>query len=111
YQFTFIHCNADWTISPLKPNEYISGNLFDNINDYSFSTTTFKVYTHYDIQFPTRDMKPKVSGNYILKVYRNFDESDIILTRRFMVVEDKFIITASPKIATTASLRFNSQEI
>jgi hypothetical protein len=111
YQFTFIHCTHDWKPSQLKPNEYIKGNLFENINDYSFSTTTFQVYTHYSVNFPSNEMKPKLSGNYILKVYRNFDENDIILTRRFMVVEDKFIITPSPKIATVAGERFTSQEI
>lgn len=111
YQYTFIHCSADWQPSNLKPNEYIRGQLFDNITDYSFSNSTFKVYTHYNLNFPTNEMKPKLSGNYILKVYRNFDENDIILTRRFMVVEDKYIITPSPKIATNAAYRFNSQEI
>lgn len=111
YQYTYIHCSSDWKPSNLKPNEYLAGNLFENIMEYSFSTTTFQTYTHYNLNFPTKDMKPKLSGNYIIKIYRNFDESDIILTRRFMVVEDKFIITPSPKIASNASLRFNSQEI
>lgn len=111
YQFTLIHCTSDWQLSNLKPNEYLRGNMFENINDYSFSTTTFQVYTHYNIDFPTADMKPKLSGNYIIKIYRNFDENDIILTRRFMVVDDKFIITPSAKIATNPNVRFTSQEI
>ena len=111
YQFTFIHCSSDWQPSNLKPNEYIRGNMFENINDYSFSSNTFQVYTHYNINFPSADMKPKLSGNYIIKVYRNFDENDIILTRRFMIVEDKFIITPSAKVATNPSVRFSSQEV
>ncbi len=111
YQYTFIHCSSDWKPSNLKPNEYLTGNLFLNINNYSFSTTTFQVYTHYQINFPENDMKPKLSGNYILKVYRNFDENDLILTRRFMVVDDKFVITPSVKVATNPNVRFNSQEI
>src|SRR5574343_57741 len=111
YQFTLIHCTSDWQLSNLKPNEYLRGNMFENINDYSFSTTTFQVYTHYNVDFPTADMKPKLSGNYIIKIYRNFDENDIILTRRFMVVDDKFIITPSAKIATNPNVRFTSQEI
>lgn len=111
YQYTIIHCSSDWQLSNLKPNEYIRGNMFENINEYSFSTTTFQVYTHYKVDFPTAEMKPKLSGNYIIKVYRNFDENDIILTRRFMVVDDKFIITPSAKIATNPSERFSSQEL
>lgn len=111
YQYTYIHCTSDWQPSPLKPNEILNGNLFENITDYSFSTTTFQTYTHYNIYFPTADMKPKLSGNYILKVYRNFDENDIILTRRFMVVDDKFVISPSARIATNPGQRFTSQEI
>lgn len=111
YQYTFIHCSANWEASNLRPNEYITGNFFENINDYQFSTTTFQVYTHYDIVFPTNEMKPKLSGNYILKVYRNYDENDIILTQRFMVVDDKFIIHGTANSATAPSLRNTNHEI
>ena len=111
YQYTFIHCSSDWKPSNLKPNEYLTGNLFQNINTYAFSTTTFQVYTHYQITFPENEMKPKLSGNYILKLYINFDENDLILTRRFMVVDDKFVITPSVKVATNPNVRFSDQEI
>lgn len=111
YQFTYIHCSANWELSPLRPNEYINGVFFENINNYAFSTSTFQQFTHYQIDFPTSEMKPKLSGNYILKVYRNFDENDVVLTRRFMVVDDKFIIKASANSATNPALRFTKQEI
>lgn len=111
YQYTIIHCSSDWKPSNLKPNEYITGSLFETITNYSFSTTTFQTYTHYHLDFPTPELKPKLSGNYIIKVYRNFDENDLILTRRFMVVDDKFVITPDPKIASNAAIRFTSQEI
>ena len=34
YQFTFIHCSSDWKPSNLKKNDYLSGNLFQNILEY-----------------------------------------------------------------------------
>lgn len=111
YQYTYIHCTSDWQLSNLRPNEYLTGNLFENVVNYSFSSTTFQTFTHYDLIFPTQEMKPKLSGNYILKIYRNFDENDLILTRRFMVVDDKFVIEPSVKIATNPSWRFTSQEV
>lgn len=111
YQYTIIHCSSDWKPSNLKPNEYIAGSLFETITNYAFSTTTFQTYTHYHLDFPTAELKPKLSGNYIIKVYRNFDENDLILTRRFMVVDDKFVISPDPKIASNANIRFTSQEI
>lgn len=111
YQYTIIHCSANWEPSNLRPNEYIAGNFFENINNYSFSTTTFQVYTHYSIVFPTQEMKPKLSGNYIIKVYRNFDEKDIVLTWRFMVVDDKFIIKGTANSATSPVYRNTMQEV
>jgi hypothetical protein len=111
YQFTFIHCSSDWKVSNLKPNEYLTGAMFENITNYTFSSTTFQVYTHYNVNFPSTEMKPKLSGNYILKIFRNFDENDLILTHRFMVVDDKFVLTPSVKVATNPSVRFTSQEL
>jgi hypothetical protein len=111
YQFTFIHCSSDWKPSNLKKNEYLAGNFFQNILEYSFSTSTFQVFTHYGVSFPSDEMKPTLSGNYLLVVYRNFDEQDIILSRRFMVVDDKFVINPSVKIATNAADRFIKQEV
>lgn len=111
YQYTFVHCSANWEPSDLLPNEYLVGNFFENVNDYSFSNNTFQSYTHYEIKFPSDEIRPKYSGNYILKVYRNFDESDIVITWRFMVVDDKFVIDATARSATNVDKRFNSHEI
>ncbi len=111
YQYTFIHCSSNWELSALRPNEYLAGSFFENVTNYHFSSTTFQVYTHYSIVFPTPEMKPKLSGNYILKVYRNFDETDIVLTHRFMVVDDKFMISGGANSATNPAQRFTTQEI
>ncbi|MGE5424847.1 MAG: DUF5103 domain-containing protein [Syntrophothermus sp.] len=87
YQFTILHCECDWTNSTLiRPEDYIDGNLEDRIDDYQYSSNTLVPYTHYSVELPTRDMKIKVSGNYILKVYTDSPENPAF-TRRFMVVE------------------------
>ena len=51
------------------------------------------------------------SGNYIIKVYRNFDEEDVLLTRRFIVVDPQTKITTTVKSATIPEFRFTHQEI
>lgn len=51
------------------------------------------------------------SGNYILKVFRNFDEEDILLTRRFMVVDIQTKISSTIKSATVPEFRFSHQEV
>jgi hypothetical protein len=37
-------------------------------------------------------MKPRITGNYILKVYLNGNPNDIVFTRRFMIFEQNVII-------------------
>ena len=111
FNYTFVHCNRNWEASDLQQMEYISGNLMGEITSISFSTNTYQKYTHYALNFPTAGMGLTKSGNYILKVFRNFDETDLVLTRRFMVLDNQTKIEASIKSATNAEFRYTHQEI
>ena len=97
--------------SDLQPMDYVNGNTMGEITDYKFSTNTYQTYTHYSLNFPTEEMTITKSGNYILKVFRNFDEEDILLTRRFMVVDIKTKISSTIKSATVPEFRFSHQEV
>ncbi len=85
YQYRIIHCNADWTPSSLFPSDYIDGFYENNVDNYRFSFNTFVQYTHYSLEIPNYDINLKLPGNYIIKVYKDFDENNTVLTRRFMV--------------------------
>jgi hypothetical protein len=56
-------------------------------------------------------MKPIFAGNYLIKVYRNFDESDLVLTRRMMILNPAVTIEGTVKPATLAQYRFTKQEV
>ncbi len=87
YKYTIRHCESDWsTSSDLRPSEYISGYTEENINDFQYSINTTVRYVHYSSNFPSKDMAPKISGNYLLIVYDD-DPAYPVFTRRFMVVE------------------------
>ena len=109
--YSIIHCNRNWMPSDLQPMDYVNGNTMGEITDYKFSTNTYQTYTHYSLNFPTEEMTLTKSGNYILKVFRNFDEEDILLTRRFMVVDIKTKISSTIKSATVPEFRFSHQEV
>lgn len=111
FNYTYVHCNSKWEPSNLQQMEYISGRLMGDITDFKYSTNTFQQYTHYVLNFPQQDMQLTKSGNYILKIFRNFDEEDVVLTRRFMVVDNLTSIDASVRSATNAEFRFSHQEI
>ncbi len=109
--YSIIHCNRNWMPSDLQPMDYVNGNTMGEISDYKFSTNTYQTYTHYSLNFPTEEMTITKSGNYILKVFRNFDEEDILLTRRFMVVDIQTKISSTIKSATVPEFRFSHQEV
>lgn len=88
FKYTFIHCSANWETSKLDKMEYLYGYFEDEINNYKFSLNASPPYIHYKLDFPNANMGIKLSGNYILMVYLdNTDDENIILTKRFMVVE------------------------
>ncbi len=89
YQYTLIHCDANWEKSPIARTQYLSGVGFESIDNSFFSNGTLTQYTHYEVNLPSENTKPTISGNFLLLVYRNFDENDIVLSRRIMVLGSK----------------------
>lgn len=111
YYYTFIHCNADWQPSELISNQYIYGFAEDKITDYQFSFNTIQKYTHYNLIFPNESIKPTLSGNYILKVFADYDQNNIVFTKRFMVLDAKVSIDANVHQATQVSERNIKHEV
>ncbi len=112
YKYTIIHCNANWKPSDLMPSEYIDGFTEDNISTYTASFNTLQNYYHYDLTFPTENLKPTLSGNYILKVYKDEDTDDnLAFTRRFMIYDSKVTLTAQVKRATVIADMNSKQEV
>lgn len=94
YQYTIVHCNYNWEESTLMQNEYIDGVFNEYIMDNETSFNTYITYTHYRATFPNYNIKPKLSGNYILKVYEDGDEENLVLTQRFFVYQNSVGIRA-----------------
>ena len=111
YSLTFVHCNADWTPSDLMTMEYMDGFFDLNIINFSFSINTLQKYTHYSMVFPTSTVKFIKSGNYIVYVYANGDKNDLVLSRRFMVFENKVNIGASLRQTIGGDNQYNKQQI
>jgi hypothetical protein len=111
YQYNFIHCDANWKPSNLQTTEYVEGNQMEEIMDFEFSTNVFQSYVNYRLSFPKSSMNITKSGNYILRIFKNFNEEEVVMTRRFMVIETKTVVTGSARPATSPSKRFSMQEI
>jgi len=88
YFYKIIHCDYDWKPSEnISALDYIDGYQENRFYESTNSFNTRKDYTHYQLRLPNDDVKFKLSGNYLLKIYINDDENDLVLTRRFVVFE------------------------
>lgn len=83
-----VHCNADWEPSRLLDSEFADGFNIADIDDYAFSSNTFIHFVNYRIEIPTPDITPLKSGNYILQVFPEDDEENVLLQARFSVSEN-----------------------
>lgn len=93
--YTFIHCTNDWYPSDIQRNYYAAGFDYGRIDDFQFSRNTLIEYVHYQLSFPEADMKPLLSGNYLLIVYGDdLIEEQVYFTRRFMVLDERASINA-----------------
>jgi len=109
--YSFIHCTWDWKPSDLQIMDYQEGYNNDIIENYDFSFNTVNNYTNYQLEFPNDRIKLKRSGNYIIRVYANGNQDDLMLTSRFMVVEPKVSIGATIQPSSVVSEREYRQEI
>ncbi|WP_339704007.1 type IX secretion system plug protein domain-containing protein [Algoriphagus aquimarinus] len=107
YTAKLIHCDADWQQSQLKNNDFLRSFNEFNIQNYDYSVNTRIPYIHYRFELPAVTK----SGNYIVKVYSQRDESNVILTKRFMVYEEVFNVGASIVPPSQTVARQNSQQI
>lgn len=92
-----INCDADWNQSSVFPTEFMQGFTYDRIMDWTPSQNVLVPYMHYRHTLLKPGYKFNMSGNYLLKVYRSADENDLVLTRRFVVVET--ILGISPLLS------------
>ena len=87
-QYSIVHCDRNWQpTEDLDLFEYLDGFEENPIDNYAFSYGTFTDYTHYDLRIPNDDLNWKKSGNYVLSVFD--EDGQVLLTRRFMVVDSK----------------------
>ena len=85
FYYVIEHFDSDWNPSQLMKTEYLKG--MDNLRivDYVNSFNTYQIYSHYRLQIPNQQTRLRVSGNYIIKIFDDYD--DLVFSKKFMVVE------------------------
>lgn len=87
YRYTFKHYDRNWKEDGLFFTEFASGSMNALIEDFRYSFNTLQKYTHYELVFPNEQIRPKISGNFEIIVFKNSADKPLF-TRRFYVVED-----------------------
>ena len=112
FYYTIEHCDENWDPTNIAKAEYLQGFTEDQIRNYTYSSSTIQKYTHYELIFPNENLSaPKISGNYILKVYEDGDQSKLVLTRRFYVINQKIALMAEIVPSNDLSLKQTNQKI
>ncbi len=107
FRAKIFHCDADWSLSLLSDIDFL-----EDFNDFLFNQPTLSFNTkvpfvHYTFEVP----KVKISGNYVLMVYREGNVKDIVLTKRFMVYENRVSITSAIQPSTGIRERYTHQQV
>lgn len=109
--YTIQHCDASWNASAIFQMDYLDGYSSDRINTFGYSNNTLIPYKHYELNFPSANMLPKIAGNYVLKLYDDGDENKLILTRRFYVLNSRASLSSEIITPLNAKLRDRCQQV
>jgi len=109
--YTMVHCDHAWQPSDLMPGQYLEGATTAYLPAGSTSYNTLQPFIQYELTLPNSEMRPIRSGNYLLKVFRGSDEEDLVLTRRFLVFEQRAAVNAQVQATRQVDLRDMAQQL
>jgi hypothetical protein len=111
YSYTIVHCDSEWNQTSLFYTDYLQGFEVNEVRDYSFSSGTILSYMHNRIEIPNSDVKLKISGNYLIRIFNTYSPNDILIQRRFIVYESLVSISASIRQPLVGEFRQSGQQM
>lgn len=111
YSYSIEHCTYDWKPSSINQLDYVESFKEDIIFGYRYSFNTLQKFTHYQVTLPNEQIKPKLSGNYLLKVYESNKPENVIVTQRFYIVDNTVNIGAELLPSNEVEYRNSKQRV
>ncbi len=107
YTYEVVHCDKYWQPSDISSYEYLDGYTSADITDYERSMNTQQEYTHYSFVFPNDDMQLKASGNYMITIYEDGNQENVVVRLCFQVVEP--LVEIEAKVRANTDVEFNGR--
>lgn len=101
------HFDAEWKPSDLRDMEWLDSFNEFTIANFEVSQNTKTSYHHYRFVVPF----PRVSGNFMVAVYRNYRMNDPIFTRLFYVLDPALQIQGRVEPAQDGTLWRSHQQL
>ncbi|MEY4278802.1 MAG: hypothetical protein RL377_806, partial [Bacteroidota bacterium] len=86
YFYSIELVDDQWQPVQMSQFDYTNGFSQNKINLFNVSSIALQKYYHYQFSIPNQNCIPTKAGNYILKVFKDGNSSDLVFTRRFYVV-------------------------
>ena len=111
FQYTVVHCDADWQQDDLSELDYLDGFQPTRITKVTPSFNTHTNYYHYAIRFPNEEVRLQVSGNYAVIVHGEGDPDDVVAVVCFSVSEQKAFVGGEVSANTDIDFRQEHQQL
>jgi hypothetical protein len=111
YSYSLIHCDSEWNPSPIFINDFMDGFEVNEVKEFSFSSGTIMDYMHFRLEIPNQDIRLKISGNYLLRIFSTYNHEEVLIQKRFIVFESLLSIMAQIRQPSTGEYRFSGQQL
>jgi len=107
YFVKIINCTHDWKTSGLPDMDFLKDYNEFPINQFAYSSNTYIKYIHYTFYVP----KVKISGNFVLYVYKESEPTIPLITKRFIVYENLVDVNLTIFFSSNVEQRFTHQQV
>jgi hypothetical protein len=82
------HRTQQWTKSGIGPSTYLDSFFQTYIQESKASFTNRPSYQHVEYEFPNDQLRPVVSGNYLLEIY-SYENGNLLFSMPFFITENE----------------------
>lgn len=111
FSYALLHCDSEWRPTDIPWQQYLQGFNEGEIRELRRSFGTTRDYVNYRLVFPEELMMPVQAGNYAIMVYERGRPDQIVLTRRFYVLDRQVGVEGQVRRAGSGGHTDDGQQI